>query len=501
MRKCLLLYSILTFLLFVDVCAQGINNRYIYGYFVPNKRARLNFQNSNITIDSTWFPANFATTACNISDSAGNLLFSTNGVSVFNRNMHVMQGGDTLSASELTSYSSDGLINSQGALIVPMDYNKKYYVFTGFHKDWDNYNYGQSVKLQYCIVDLNFNNGLGKVTNLNTTILTDTLRSGGLTVCKHANGRDWWMPIKQWHNNKFYMFLITPQGIQNMGEQALGDTTSAKTDWYGQTAFSPNGEWYANIDGRSDLNLYAFDRCTGQFTSALHLPLIDGAYFGGISFSPNSKIMYATSPAYVFQYNLEAPDINDSKDTVAILDGFTDLGNYTTFGFHQLMNNNKIYISTANFTKYLHVIENPDSLGMACNVNQHGFTANVRCKLSIPNHYNYFLGPIDGTLCDSLGITVGLNTETGQASAPLSLEEKQGVRLIPNPNKGSFVIRSSKAYNNVIIHSIDGKEVYNNKLVFTKGNANFDLDLPNGVYHVKLIGSGGLASQKLVISK
>jgi hypothetical protein len=165
------------------------------------------------------------------------------------------------------------------------------------------------------------------------------------------------------------------------------------------------------------------------------------------------------------------------------------------------MNNNKIYISTQTFTKYLHIIENPDSLGMACNVNQNGFTANVVCRVTTPNHYNYFLGPIDGTLCDSLGITVGLNTETGQASAPLSFEEKQGVRLIPNPSNGSFVIRSSKAYNNVIIYSIDGKEVYNNKLVFTKGNANFDLDLPNGVYHVKLIGSGGLASQKLVISK
>ena len=75
-------------------------------------------------------------------------------------------------------------------------------------------------------------------------------------------------------------------------------------------------------------------------------------------------------------------------------------------------------------------------------------------------------------------------------------------KLLPNPSNGSFIISSSQAtYNNVIIYSIDGKEVYNNKLLLTKGNANFDLDLPNGVYHVKLIGSSGVASQKLVISK
>ena len=75
-------------------------------------------------------------------------------------------------------------------------------------------------------------------------------------------------------------------------------------------------------------------------------------------------------------------------------------------------------------------------------------------------------------------------------------------KLLPNPSNGTFIISSTQAtYNNIIINSIDGKEVYNNKLVFTKGNANFDLDLPNGVYHVKLIGSSGVASQKLVISK
>jgi hypothetical protein len=75
-------------------------------------------------------------------------------------------------------------------------------------------------------------------------------------------------------------------------------------------------------------------------------------------------------------------------------------------------------------------------------------------------------------------------------------------KLLPNPSNGSFIISSTQAtYNNIIINSIDGKEVYNNKLVYTKGNANFDLDLPNGVYQVKLIGSSGVASQKLVISK
>ena len=95
--------------------------------------------------------------------------------------------------------------------------------------------------------------------------------------------------------------------------------------------------------------------------------------------------------------------------------------------------------------------------------------------------------------------TCWVRTDVGLAHSPWA---RDGVGLIPNPNNGSFSISATQpTFTSCIIYSIDGKEVYNNKLVFTKGNANFDLDLPNGVYHVKLIGSSGVASQKLVISK
>ncbi len=47
------------------------------------------------------------------------------------------------------------------------------------------------------------------------------------------------------------------------------------------------------------------------------------------------------------------------------------------------------------------MINRPDSLGSACDVQQHsihlpGYSA------SLPNHPNYFLGPIVGSVCDSL---------------------------------------------------------------------------------------------------
>jgi hypothetical protein len=131
--------------------------------------------------------------------------------------------------------------------------------------------------------------------------------------------------------------------------------------------------------------------------------------------------------------------------------------------------------------------------GIAMNDSSLGFWA----KPTQPTQY-----VLQQKICGNIKYdTVFVNVSGNVGLAPPTKAE--GVfKLVPNPNNGSFIISSTQAtYNNVIIYSIDGKEVYNNKLVFTKGNANLDLDLPNGVYHVQLIGSGGIASQKLVISK
>ncbi len=59
--------------------------------------------------------------------------------------------------------------------------------------------------------------------NFERVLLTDTLKwGGGLSVTKHANGRDWWVIVKKHYKNKFYKFLLTPLGIQSMGYQLIG---------------------------------------------------------------------------------------------------------------------------------------------------------------------------------------------------------------------------------------------------------------------------------------
>jgi len=486
----------------INCLAQGIGSRFLFGYdsnpdMTINLRANLNFTDANISVDTTDYLCKFSATAANISDSAGNLLFYTNGVTVYNKNHQIMQNGDSLSwTPDIAGFLTYGSLISQHNLIVPF-YNDptKYYLFHEYGFTFGSQSYGQQFKLQYSIVDLSYNNGLGKITNKNTTVLTDTLRNGGLTACRHANGRDWWLPIKQWRNNKFYMMLVTPNGIQNMGEQAIGDTTALVSDWAGQSMFSPNGNWYANIDGHSELNIYGFDRCTGQFTSSLHIPFADTVFASGLAFSPNSRFLYAARLLKIFQLDLDAPNILASKTQVGAYNGVIDYS-YTTICYGALMPNNKIYFNTSFGTRKFHVIENPDSLGLACNFVNNAFSVNRLNNLSIPNHYNYYLGAVAGSVCDSLGLSVS----SPEIAAP-ALRGGLEILVYPNPANDAIFVSGLdlESTSNITIQNSLGQIIY---MVNVKGGIQKinTSNITNGIYMLKVTNEQGvIGTQKVTI--
>jgi hypothetical protein len=103
----------------------------------------------------------------------------------------------------------------------------------------------------------------------------------------------------------------------------------------------------------------------------------------------------------------------------------------TLFDIAQLAPDGKIYIGTGNSTDKLHVIHSPDSAGLACNIEQHGIALPRYFSNSLPNHPNYHLGPVDGSVCDSLGINASVPEGVMQAA----------VKAWPNPSTGTFTIR------------------------------------------------------------
>jgi hypothetical protein len=384
--------------------AQGIVNKWILGYTGGGGQILIDFnQDSIISINTLQLKMNFLDLNASICDSHGGFLFYTNGGWIANATNDTMQNGNNLTpGAYANNWKHDGFRNSQGAVIVPFPGDSsKYYLF---HETIDLM--GNTVipcqNLFYSVIDMNLDGGLGSVTLKNNVLLHDTITYGALTVCKHSNGRDWWLLCHQAHTNLFIEYLITPSGIMGPYTQNIGGTLNEGGP--GQACFSPDGKKYGRYIPNDDLDVYDFDRCTGLLSNPIHVGINDGSLAGGLAFSPNSRFLYVSSEIYVFQFDIADTNIAATVDTVAYYDGFYSVFPVlkTYFYLPQLAPNGKIYISATNSVEYLHVINYPDSAGNACNVAQHSISLITYNAFTIPNHPNYFLRADSGSVCDTL---------------------------------------------------------------------------------------------------
>ncbi|MFD1614336.1 T9SS type B sorting domain-containing protein [Gelatiniphilus marinus] len=308
-----------------------------------------------------------------ISDSSGELLFYTDGTTVWNRNHNLMQNG-----SNLFGDSS----STQSAIIVPKpDDENIYYIFTV-----DNGLDGNDFGLNYSQVDMTLDGGLGAITTKNRNLLRKC--SEKITaVLKDCITKSIWVLTLASENgdadifNTFHAFEVNNLGV---------NTTSVKStfnlfisDARGYLKLSPDGEKVACANVRDGLYLYDFDTATGIVSNQLELDLSFENYASyGVEFSPNSQLLYVHSynnffdfetPANnnipsnhtssLLQYNLLATNIQSS---VVVLD---DRELYR--GGLQLGPNGKIYRAlSATYNDglpYLGVINNPNGIGFSAN--------------------------------------------------------------------------------------------------------------------------------------
>ena len=134
----------------------------------------------------------------------------------------------------------------------------------------------------------------------------------------------------------------------------------------------------------------------------------------------------------------------------------------------------------------MHIIESPDSLGLACNVIQHGLQLPVLNSGTVPNHPNYHLGPVVGSICDSL--TVGI-TENKVQSASL--------RLNPNPATNQVWVNYNFPNNKdgwLEIYDTMGKLVLKRRLYWSTTQLLVYLNeiKSNGVFVAKVYDDSGM---------
>ena len=398
----------------IAAIAQGPENTMIFGYAGGNISPDdvefglnvLTFSCGSLQIgDNQQSEAFFNDTNAAISDSTGNLLFYFNGIDVFSKEHFVMQNGAALNV-----YNFSGYDLPQGAIILPYPgHPDQYILFHGVDGYVDIPGWTTScVGLYYSIIDMTYNNGLGKVTERKTPLFIDTLEYGKLAVCRHANGRDWWMTVGKSHTNIFYSVLISPEGVNFVSSQAVG---LVREDSFGQASFSPDGTKYiisggfgAPPNSGQSIEIYEFDRRNGTLSDHQRIVFHDdnNTLMGSI-ISPNSRWLYAPSIQLLYKFDLWADSVESSKELIAEYEPFNDPFP-TPFMMGFLAPDDKIYIYTTSGSRTLHVIHKPDEPGTDCAFEQHGIRLPCYNSSSLPTFANYRLGPLDGSVCDTLGI-------------------------------------------------------------------------------------------------
>ncbi|MEI7587627.1 hypothetical protein, partial [Runella sp.] len=368
-----------------------------------------------------------------ISDQNGKLIAYTDGCRVANADHEIMVHGDTISPGYIYDHYCYGgaYPNFQGSLFLPLPGNSKRYAL--FHLRRVKHLFlGRD--LLYSIVDTEGDNGKGDLINKNQVAWTDTLLNDYISAVKHANGRDWWVVMPRVYYNGYHVGLLTPEGVQYKGIQAIGKD-SLPGYCCGQTAFSPDGSKYLKHIPQFGVEILDFDRCTGLFSNPVFIDLsADSSGSGGVVVSPNGRYLYVPATLQVYQYDLWASNIAASRQTVAVYESF--LSPFPTpFNQAALGPDGKIYITSPNSNNILHVINNPDLPGSACDLVQHGVQLLTLTGFFAPNFPNYRLGPLKESICDSLPQDSTILSTNG-----IRTGQQYPMLLYPNPASESFTL-------------------------------------------------------------
>jgi hypothetical protein len=491
------------------VNAQQHDNIWLFGYSSNEVDSTfggsvMDFSNDSLSIYYEYRNMNLDVTNASICDTSGNLLFYTNGIYIANTEHDTIENGGGINPGDYADDNSIyGYILNQGAIILPVPNSDSLFYLFHLSLDYPNTNVDwHSPQFYYSVIDMSLNNGLGEVIEKNVLLLDTTFQCGMITAAKHANGKDWWVLLNGYNSNSFYTFLISEE---MPSEHFIQMTGSIIPHGLGQAVFSPDGSKYANISlfGGADVpdlvSIYDFDRCNGILSEPTQFEYGDSAWSGGIAISPNSQFLYVSSYNFIYQYDLFANDILASKDTVAIYDGFEleitpTFSLPTRFALMQLAPDGKIYINCPASVNLLHVINNPNEPGEACDIQQHSIELPTYNLFSLPNFPNYRLGPLANSECDS-------TTSIHEVSI-----DKSQLSIFPNP-----------AYENIQLEleefdSFSGKvtwEIYTSRGeliksgIFNSKKLNISvLPYPNGVYFVKvIIEDGTFITERMVVQK
>ncbi len=369
------IYLLLLFLSFTTLTfSQKEANNWIFGF-----SNWLDFNTDPITIGST---PNFSffseRNSVSMSDEEGNLLFYSDGFSIFNKDHEVMPNGVIQANTSMThpifaipkpgsDHSYYMVINSIG--------------FAGSFLNWIE-------------IDMTLNGGLGDVLpNVGEILLDNPI--GKITAILHANLTDIWIVSHELNSNNYHAWLATENGISNTSV-----ISSVGSDILDSNSNSQNGQIKTSHDGNrivaanqgiNTVEIFNFDRNVGTLFNPIILTDFSGP--NGIEFSPNGRFLYISQDGVNLNQELiqidlffnDPIDINNSAQVVGNPFSFSNAGGL------QLAPDGKIYLAnTFDFT--LGIINEPDLLGLDSGFDSFGIFLNSgEILFGLPSFFHKYL--------------------------------------------------------------------------------------------------------------
>jgi hypothetical protein len=321
-----------------------------------------------------------------------------------------------------------------------------------------------------------------------------------INTIKHGNGRDWWVIFRKndypSSNNEWYRYLITPYGIQNVSVQTIGEQNRTGG---GHTTFSKAGDKLVFSNWADLVELYSFDRCTGLLYNPITIEEDPGLppflQTWSNEFSPNGSKLYVTASktiTYLFQYDLNAPNISITKDTLWSL----VFPQYAGGGLKRA-SDNKIYLSTwyydgfntpypysdtlyNSYNMNLSVINHPDSLGATCDFQPFSFyLGGKRTYVGLPNNPDYDLPALAGSPCDTL-VSIGEAPQIQQAALNVFYHTAWEKAFI---NASNLKGKNGK----LLVYDMQGKIIHQEPLRIQNGYYTRDLSMQGKAHGVYLV--------------
>lgn len=357
--------------------SQGQNNIWCFG-----NHAGLDFNGPNVS--SIQSQVQTVSNTASVSDPQGNLLFYTDGRTVWDRNHHIMPNGAGLKGGQYTT---------NPVLVTPFPQSdSKYYIFTIEDRFAD-------FALRYSILDMSLNAGFGDVLALHKNILVMDSVAAGITSILHQNGSDIWIVGHKLNSTNYLSYLLNGNGLSPVPViSSIGSTiTEDQLGGYIKTSSDYKKLLHSR---RRDLEMFSFNSADGKLSGYIDLePLFVGVdEFDDIAFSPNDSLIYVVTFTEGSSYSRLFQLVLATSQTTLL-----NLNPFSFFGSLQLASNNKIY-STNPTQPNLAVIQFPNLVGTECQFEEHGIDLHpgTLCLAGLPLPILYSF-PLDSSDLPGLG--------------------------------------------------------------------------------------------------